>query len=64
MQTKQFAYQVRSVKNGVARLVAFYDKDCDQRPPAILVHTDAFTEGQEVEMAFIMAPANHHEIMG
>lgn len=64
MQTKDFPYKVRSVRNGKARLVAYYDKDYAQRPAAIIIQSDAFTEGQEVRMSFILNPANHHEILG
>jgi len=64
MQTKPFTFRVRSVRNGTARLVSYYDKDYDQRPAAVFIRTDAFKVGDEVRMSFIHSAADRREIMG
>lgn len=64
MTTKEFTYKVRSVKNGVARLVAYYDKDFEQRPAAVLLRTDALPVGADIELSFVHQPADTKEIYG
>ena len=64
MTTKEFTYNVRSIRNGVTRLVAYYDKDYDQRPAAILLRTDALTVGADITLSFVHQPADTKEIMG
>jgi len=62
MQTRSFSYQVRHVRKGEARLVAYYDADADLRPAAIVLPA-ALDEGAVIDVQFITNPANHAEIM-
>lgn len=64
MMTKRFAYKVRPPKNGVTRLVAFYDKDYAQRPASILMHTDALEAGSLVYLSFVHRPTDIKEMLG
>jgi hypothetical protein len=64
MTTKRFAYKVRPAKNGVTRLVAFYDKDYAQRPAAILMHADALEAGSLVYLSFVHKPVDVKEMLG
>lgn len=63
MQTRSFSYQVRHVRKGEARLVAYYDADADLRPAAIVLPA-VLDEGAVIDVQFITNPANHAEIMG
>ena len=62
MQTRSFSYQVRHVRKGEARLVAYYDADADLRPAAIVLPA-VLDEGAVIDVQFITNPANHAEIM-
>lgn len=62
MQTRSFSYQVRHVRKGEARLVAYYDADADLRPAAIVLPA-VLGEGAVIDVQFITNPANHAEIM-
>ena len=63
MQTRSFSYQVRHVRKGEARLVAYYDADADLRPAAIVLPA-VLDEGAVIDVQFITNPANHAEITG
>ena len=62
MQTRSFSYQVRHVRKGEARLVAYYDADADLRPAAIVLPA-VLDEGAVIDVQFITNPANHAEIL-
>ena len=62
MLTKSFSYEVRHVRRGEARLVAYYDADPDQRPAAIILPA-VLEEGAVIDVQFITNPADHAEIM-
>lgn len=62
MLTKSFSYQVRSVRKGDARLVAYYDAAADLRPAAIILPA-VLEEGAVIDVQFVVNPATHAEIM-
>ena len=62
MLTKSFSYQVRHVRRGEARLVAYYDAAADLRPAAIILPA-VLDEGAVIDVQFVVNPANHSEIM-
>jgi len=61
--TKSFSYQVRHVRKGEARLVAYYEVGAEARPPAIILPA-VLEEGAIVGVQFVMHPAGYEEIMG
>ena len=64
MQTKFFTYYCHSVTDEGARLIVYYDKDADDRPPAIIVKGAAIKERDELELAFVHHPATTQQILG
>jgi len=61
MLTKSFSYEVRHVRRGEARLVAYYDADPNQRPAAIVLPA-VLEEGAVIDVQFVVNPATHSEI--
>ena len=66
MQTKFFKYTCYSVTDEDARLVGYYDKDADQRPPAIVMKLEGLDikKGDDIELAFVHHPATAMQIVG
>ena len=64
MQTKFFTYYCHSVTDEGARLVGYYDKDFEDRPPAIIVKGATIKERDELELAFVHHPATTQQIYG
>jgi len=63
MEVNSFSYQVRHVRKGEARLVAYYGAGADLRPAAIVLPA-VLEEGAVIDVQFITDPANHAEVMG
>ena len=63
MLTKPFSYQVRHVRKGEARLVAYYDVDAEVRPAAIILPA-VLEEGAVIDVQFVTQPAGQDEITG
>lgn len=64
MQTKFFTYVCHSVTDEDARLVGYYDKDFEDRPPAIIMKGADMKKGDEIELAFVHHPAATPQIYG
>jgi hypothetical protein len=64
MQTKFFTYVCHSVDGEDARLVGYYNKDFEDRPPAIIIKGSGMEEGDELELAFVHHPATTQQIYG
>lgn len=64
MQTKFFTYYCTSVSDEGARLVGYYDRDFEDRPPAIIVKGAAINERDKLELSFVHHPATTQQIYG
>ena len=64
MQTKFFSYVCHAVTDEGARLVGYYDKDFEDRPPAIRVKGADMKKGDKLELAFVHHPATTQQIYG
>jgi len=63
-QTKFFEYYCASVTDEGARLVGYYDKDFEDRPPAIVVKGVDIKERDKLELAFVHHPATTEQAYG
>jgi hypothetical protein len=64
MQTKFFSYVCHAVTDEGARLVGYYDKDFEDRPPAIILKGADMKKGDKLELAFVHHPATTQQIYG